>query len=162
MGGIYTGGDVVLLMLHLVVFYHQPCRTRGGEVRHDGRADGYRQILDAVVYSHFCLHFLFLSSVSFPGFGRVRPSIPDSKFPIQLEIFNSKFLILNSFFFLQLGKYFSLTGKVIFCAFSNHTTKVRQEQAAIVRFRTLRYDSIRFHMLFGSSGFLAVRPGEAL
>ena len=51
---------------------------------------------------------------------------------------------------------------MIFCALSNHTIKVRQEQAAIIRFRTLRYDSIRFHMLFGSPGFLAVRPGGAL
>ena len=75
-----------------------------------------------------------------------------------LDILLVDFLII----FLQLGKYFSLTGKVISSALSNHTTKVRQVQAAIIRFRTLRYDSIRFHMLFGSPGFQEVRPGEAL
>ena len=40
-----------------------------GEVRHDGRAKGYRQVPEeaphAVVQSHSCLHFLFLFSVSF-------------------------------------------------------------------------------------------------
>ena len=34
---------------------------------------------------------------------------------------------------------------MIFCALSNHTTKVRQAQAAIIRFSTLPYDSARFH-----------------
>lgn len=115
-----------------------------------------------VVQFHSCLHFLFLLSVFSLVLGEFVPQFL-IQIPIQLEILNSKFLILNSFFcFLQLGKYFSLTGKVIFCALSNHTTKVRQEQAAIIRFRTLRYDSMRFHMLFGSPGFLAVRPGGAL
>ena len=52
--------------------------------------DGVSFFLSPFPVPPFCL---------FPGFGRVRPSIPDSKFPIQLEILNSKFLILNSFFF---------------------------------------------------------------
>ena len=144
MGGIYTGGDVVLLMLHLVVFYHQPCRTRGGEVRHDGRADGYRQILDAVVYSHFCLHFLFLSSVSFPGFGRVRPSIPDSKFPIQLEILNSKFLILNSFLFSPVRKIFFSYWKSDFLrAFQSHDKGTTRAGGN----RTIPYVTIRFYTI---------------
>ena len=82
-GGIYTGGDVVLLVLPLVVPYHQSCRTRGGEVRHDGRAKGYHQVLEevphAVVHSHCCIHFLFLLSVSFQVLGEAVPipPIPD-------------------------------------------------------------------------------------
>ena len=70
-------------------------------------------------------------------------------------------------FFLQLGKYFSPTGKMIFCALSNHTTKVRQAHAAIIRFSTLQYDSIRFSTIpydftcyLAARGFLAVRPGS--
>lgn len=111
--------------------------------------------------SIFCSSFLSL----FQSWGKPSPKflIPNSKFPIQLEILSSKFLILNlRTFFLQLEKYFSPTGKVIFCALSNHTTKVRQAYVAIIRFSTLQYDSIRFHMLYSSPGFLAVRSDEAL
>ena len=63
-----------------------------GEVRHDGRAKGYRQIPEevphAVVQSHFCLHFLFLLlSLSQSWGSRSRP---------QFLIQNSTFNIPNS------------------------------------------------------------------
>ena len=103
--------------------------------------------------SSFCL---------FSGPGGTIPPIPNPKSLIQLKIPNSKFLIPNSIFFSQLEKSFFPTGKVIFCALSNHTTKVRQAHAAIIRFSTLQYDSVRFHMLFGSPSFLTVRPGNLL
>ena len=56
-----------------------------GEVRHDGRAKGYRQIPEevphAVVQSHSCLHFLFLLlSISQSCGSRSRPQIPDPTF----------------------------------------------------------------------------------
>ena len=58
-----------------------------GEVRHDGRAKGYRQIPEevphAVVQSHSCLHFLFLLlSISWSWGSRSRPQIPDPTFNI--------------------------------------------------------------------------------
>ena len=143
MGVIYTGGDVVLLMLHLVVFYHQPCRTRGGEVRHDGRADGYRQILDAVVHSHFCLHFLFLLSVFSPVLGEFVPQFL-IQIPIQLEILNSKFLILNSFLFSPVRKiFFSYWESDFLRAFQSRdkgTTRAGGNH-------TIPYVTIRFHTI---------------
>ena len=69
----------------------------------------------------------FLSSFSvppfclFPNFGRVLPSISDSKFLIQLEILNSKFLILNSFLFSPVRKiFFSYWESDFLCAFQSH------------------------------------------
>ena len=88
-----------------------------GEVRHDGRAKGYRQVPEeashAVVQSHSCLHFLFLLlSLFWPCGSRSRLQIPDPTFnipnfpvprsqiprsPILNSIqFNSKFIIHNS------------------------------------------------------------------
>ncbi len=57
-----------------------------GEVRHDGRAKGYRQVPEevphAVVQSHSCLHFPFLLSVSFLVLWKPFPP-PNSRFKIQ-------------------------------------------------------------------------------
>ena len=157
MGGIYTGGDVVLLMLPLVVFYHQPCRTQGGEVRHDGRADGYRQILDAS-FNFIPVFISCFSFLSFPGLGKVLPSIPDSKFPIQLEILNSKFLILNSFLFSPVRKiFFSYWESDFLRAFQSHDKGTTSAGGN----HTIQYVAVRLHMLFSSPGFLAVRSDEA-
>ena len=46
---------------------------------------------------------------------------------------------------------------MIFCALSNRTTKVRQAQAAIIRFSTIPYD---FTCYLATGGFLAVHPGN--
>lgn len=89
----------------------------------------------------FCLHSLFLLSVSFPALGN--PSPP----PIRDSIQNFQFV------FLQLGKYFPPTGKVIFCALPNHTTKVRSHTLPdkftcylAVR-ASLRFALLRGHLL---------------
>ena len=78
-----------------------------GEVRHDGRAKGYRQIPEeaphAVVQSHSCLHFLFLLlSISQSWGSRSRPQflIQHSTFLIpQYHVHKfpaAQFLIPNS------------------------------------------------------------------
>ena len=107
-----------------------------------------REVPHAVVHSHSCLHSLSLLPVFFRSWG--------SRSCPQFLIHNSKFLI-KELFFLQLEKYFSPTGKMIFCALSNHTTKVRQAQAAIIRFSTIPYD---FTCYLATGGFLAVLPGN--
>lgn len=58
-----------------------------------------------VVQFHSCLHFLFLLSVFSLVLGEFVPQFL-IQIPIQLEIFNSKFLILNSFLFSPVRKIF--------------------------------------------------------
>lgn len=151
---IHTGGDVVLLLLPLVVPYHQPCRTRGGEVRHDGRAKGYHQVLEevphAVVHSHCCIHFFSVPPFclfSGPWGNRsLPPKIPDSTQTSsnQPKIPNSnQFLIIS-----PVRKIFFPYWKRDFLrAFLSHdkgTTSARGNHTIrydAVRFSTIRYDS---------------------
>ena len=80
----------------------------------------------------------------FPGFGRVRPSIPDSKFPIQLEILNSKFLILNSFLFSPVRKiFFSYWESDFQRAFQSHDKGTTSAGGN----HTIPYVTIRFHTI---------------
>ena len=80
----------------------------------------------------------------FPGFGRVLPSISDSKFLIQLEILNSKFLILNSFLFSPVRKiFFSYWESDFLCAFQSHDKGTTSAGGN----HTIPYVTIRFHTI---------------
>ena len=80
--------------------FHQPYRTQGGEVRHNGRAKGYRQILKEVPHAVVNLIPIFITCSSFLSPFRswgIHP--PPKKFEIQFKIPNSFFPVRKIFFF---------------------------------------------------------------
>ena len=138
--------------------FHQPYHTRGGEVRHNGRAKGYRQILKEVPHAVVNLIPIFIPCSSFLSPFRSWGIHPQPQFEIQYKISNS--------FFSSWENIFPNWESDFLCAFQSHdkgTTSVGGSH-------TLPYDftcylavraSWRFALLRGLlPGVLAVVAAE--